>query len=279
LAFNFAFITLDIYIAHFLSQFLSIFIKNGVNPANTEVLWGKFIPLIFSPVYASFLLITAITDIKSTLHKKWIKMFSYLSIIIGILGFYFHVAHKFHFSRENLAENFIFGPPALAPVMFILLALYVLSILSEDTNVTFNKPTKKSKFLIYLTAIQFIMLVFLSAFEHSHNYFASIYEWIPPVIGFFIFSFLLFSMTLIKNDGRFNSNFFTKIYFLLMIFSILAGVAGFGFHVFRNATLHTHGISNYFINTFIGSPVFAPLLFTNGGIFGVLVYFKVNKNS
>ena len=277
LAFNFAFLTLDTYIAHFLSQFLSVFIGKGLNPADTSIVWQKYIPFIFSPIFAIFLLKVAITDVKSIAQKNGMKIFAYGGIIIGILGFYYHLLHKFFFLNVSFTENIIFGPPLLAPIMYVILSLYILSILWEDKV---NYPSEsRNKFLIYLTSAQILVLVLLAAFEHSHNYFASIYEWIPLVVGFFTFTFLLFSVVVLKEKGKLNSKLFNIIFFSIMIISVITGVFGFGFHVYRNATMHIHGVSNYFVKVFVGSPIFAPLLFANASIFMILVYLKINIKS
>ncbi len=277
LTFNFAFLSFDTYIAHFLGHFFDIFIKNNANPSDTHIVWGEYIPVIFSLIFTIFLLISAITDIKTKRLKNWIKLLSYLSIIVGVLGFYFHISHNFFFTKVNIVENIIFGPPLLAPVMYIILSLYILSILGEDTPVSNTiQKRKRNTFLIYITAVQVLIVVLLSTFEHSHNYFSSIYEWIPIIIGFFTFSFLLFCATLLNDEGKFNKGLLTQIYFTLIFGSLFIGVLGFGFHVYRNATQHIPGISKYF-KSFVGSPIFAPLLFANISIFLILIYFKINN--
>ena len=270
LAFNFAFISLDIYIAHFLSPFLSLFLKDGINPANTEVTFYKLIPFIFSPLFALVLLKIAITDIKSDFEMKVLKFFIFLSVVVGLLGFYYHIVPNLHFTRVNFGENFIYGAPIFTPLMYVILPLYLPYVIS-------SKEKDQSKALIYLTAIQFLILVILSAFEHSHNYFASIFEWIPIAVGFFIFTFLIFSSLIYYENEKFWSKSFSKIYLTIMIVSIIIGIVGFGFHLYVNVFHHTEGVGNYFVNAFVGSPIVAPLSFANASLFGLLVYFKINK--
>ncbi len=277
LAFNFAFLTFDTYIAHFLGHFFDVFISDATNPADTNIALGEYIPVIFSLIFGISVLILAITDIKSKKIKNWIKLLSYLSIIIGLLGFYYHISHNFFFTKVNVVENIIFGPPLLAPLMYIILSLYILAILREDSlTLSFIQKKKRNTFLIYLTAVQVLIVVLLSTFEHSHNYFSSIYEWIPIVIGFFAFSFLLFSPTLLNDKGKFNKGLLPKIYFTIIIVFLMTGICGFGFHIYRNAMQHIPGVSKYF-KSFVGSPIFAPLLFANLSIFMILVYFKINS--
>jgi hypothetical protein len=54
---------------------------------------------------------------------------------VGLLGFYFHIAANLHGPAPRLWDNFLFGAPALAPLLFpnlVLLACIGLWVLGEQ---------------------------------------------------------------------------------------------------------------------------------------------------
>jgi hypothetical protein len=63
---------------------------------------------------------------------------------VGLLGFDFHVAANLHGPSPRLGDNFLFGAPASAPLLFpnlVLLACIGLWVLEEKpTTVEPNSP-------------------------------------------------------------------------------------------------------------------------------------------
>jgi hypothetical protein len=54
--------------------------------------------------------------------------------LVGLLGFYLHTAANLHGTSPNRRDNFIFGAPALAPLLFpnlVLLAAIGLWVLAK----------------------------------------------------------------------------------------------------------------------------------------------------
>ena len=66
---------------------------------------------------------------------------------VGLLGFYFHVAANLHGPSPRLWDNFVFGAPAMAPLLFpnlVLLAcigLWVLGKHPPAVNSPVQQPT------------------------------------------------------------------------------------------------------------------------------------------
>ncbi len=261
LLFNFAMVSLDLLIAHFPNYFLLIAGDSAV-PGRVLQQWQKFIPIGYSPFTAVVLFIVLVSDMKFLLTKGLLYLTIPAGIIIGILGTYYHLLPRLEISIGSLYENIIFGSPLTGPPIFILLSLYILILIRKAGN----EAVKADKWLSICNGIFFLILALDTIFEHSHNYFSSLFQWIPLLIGLFAGFYLLLRGIFSLNKNRAD----TIIIYSIIFVSLATGAGGFLFHIIRNLSHTQIGVSSFFIRLFTGSPLFAPLLFANSGIFVLL---------
>lgn len=82
----------------------------------------EWIPVISSAIAVGFLFSPFVTPVTARYLRLclWILV---LQVVVGLLGFYYHVAANLHGPHSGWWDNFVFGAPALAPLLFPNLAL------------------------------------------------------------------------------------------------------------------------------------------------------------
>jgi hypothetical protein len=96
--------------------------------------WTEWIPVVSSAFAVGFLAAPLFTAVG----RRFLWLCAAVMFVqgaVGLLGFYFHIAANLHGPAPRLWDNFIFGAPALAPLLFpnlVLLAYIGLWVLREQ---------------------------------------------------------------------------------------------------------------------------------------------------
>ncbi len=84
--------------------------------------WTEWIPVISAALAVGFLIPAALPDV----HRDYLKMCAWIMALqaaVGVLGFAFHGYADLTGQMSTLRDNFIFGAPIFAPLLFPNLAL------------------------------------------------------------------------------------------------------------------------------------------------------------
>ena len=247
---NLAFLALDVFIAHSVNAFAH---------------WGEWIPFWFSLVAAVLLLLIfgrSLTkreaDVLAHLRQgmgQWTGLVvGFISIVIGITGMLFHMGSQF-FSLMTI-KSLVYTAPFVAPLAFS--GLGFLLILNRMVNA---QLLEWGKWILFLTMSGFVGNFTLSLCDHAQNGFFYSREWIPVFTSAAAVGFLITAIL------RPVDRVFLVICLAIMVINSGVGVLGFYYHLSSNL----HGISSNLKDNFLyGSPVFAPLLFPNLALLGVI---------
>jgi hypothetical protein len=92
---------------------------------------SEWIPVASSAFAFSFLLVPFVMNVNRLYLTACVGVLL-LQVAVGLLGFYYHTAANLNGPSPNLVDNFIFGAPAMAPLLFpnlVLLAFIGLGVL------------------------------------------------------------------------------------------------------------------------------------------------------
>ena len=241
-AVNFAFLTLDIYLAH------------SFNAFRHEAEW---IPFYFSPVAAVLLTIMLFRRYQGSQSKSWFwsgLIVGMIAILVGIVGMLLHLGS--HFFSEQSIRNLVYTAPFAAPLAYAGLGFLLLL-----NRMVSPQKAEWGQWLVFFSAGGFFGNFVLSLCDHAQNGFFNVYEWIPVVAGAFAVGFLVVAIF------RHEDAVFLRICYPVMGLQIVVGLLGFGFHL----AVDLQGASGRFLDDVIyGAPLLAPLLFPN---LGVLAWF------
>ena len=247
---NLSFLSVDIFFAHSVNDFSK---KN------------EFLPLYFSLISSFFLGLELLINLKKQQNNRLVSIIiGCSSIIIGIMGVYYHLHNSF-FKLFTL-KSLVYTAPFIAPLAYTGLGLLIIINSKVPPN-----STKWSKGLILLGLGGFIGNYILSVCDHAQNGFFIFYEWIPVISSSIAVGFL--SIVLIKK----HSMKLINISILVMIIQIFIGLLGFYFHI---SAILSSDISDIFEKIIYNAPIFAPLLFVNLGLLSIigLLDFKLKIN-
>ncbi len=85
----------------------------------------EWISVIASAFAVSFLLVAVVRQLDRQLHCACVFVMG-LQILVGVLGFALHAAADLHGPAESIRDNFIYGAPVFAPLLFANLAILAL---------------------------------------------------------------------------------------------------------------------------------------------------------
>lgn len=84
--------------------------------------WAEWIPVVAAAFAISFLMMAAFRPKDIPFARLCLWQMG-LQLVIGLMGFYYHVAANLHAVGANTRDNFIYGAPVFAPLLFANLAL------------------------------------------------------------------------------------------------------------------------------------------------------------
>lgn len=235
---NFAFLTLDIYLAHSFNAFRH---------------WAEWIPFYFSAVAAVLLVPTLVYRYRvpgSVLWRQIGFLLGGMSILVGAAGMLFHLNSVFF--AESSIRNLVYTAPFAAPVAYVGVGFLLLL-----NRMVSTEDIEWGQWVLFFALGGFFGNFVLSLCDHAQNGFFNASEWIPVWSSAFAVGFLA---TAVLRPS--NSNFLRLCLFVVAV-QIAVGILGFGFHLVADLK----GPSARLLDNFIyGAPSLAPLLFANLGI-------------
>lgn len=252
-----------------------------------------YTPVIISPILT-------IAGVWGALSRRAARTFlpivSLITMIDGIIGFYFHVrgiARKPGGWRIPIF-NVIMGPPVFAPLLFAISGFLgmIASLLRREDDVrhttlpgiprprsawfgwlprklvkegiVIDQDVREGRFQRVLgvaTAVSAFFSGIEALYSHYKNNFSYRVQWTPV---------LLTPVLMIAGIGTWWSRTIARTLLpLASVLALLNGGIGFLYHV-RGVIRRPGGLKKPFYNIVYGPPIFAPLLFAASGFLGVL---------
>lgn len=255
---NLFFTGIDVALAHSINHFIPVY---------------EWIPIFYFPIGAISCFIIAFQPTP----QKWAAVVHIIlmsaGILVGVLGTAFHLNAILNPLGSLTWSWIVFGSPVLAPLAFAGISLLGLYAVTEEVEGqegvlkipglgTFQAPISRSKHFLWLVGLGFGASALTSIIDHA-QYGYTPYKLIAIVFGIFATSVVI-TITVSKTWTRRDE----LVYFWTMIAAIVVGVMGFGFHLSADLA-GTGGLSLERMLVF--APVFAPLLYGDLGMLGLLV--------
>ena len=248
-AVNYAFLILDIWLAHSVNQFRDR---------------AEYIPFWFS------LLAPVVLGIALTFRIHWHRLqvwndlghlVGWVSVLVGLSGVIFHLYSQFFF--EKTLKSLTYAAPFAAP-----LAYSGLGLLLVMNRMVSSDSVEWAQWLIALTIGGFFGNFVLSLTDHAANGFYREAEWIPVASAAFAVGFLAVPF-IVPVTRR-----YLWLCAVMMAVQAVVGIAGFVFHALANL----HGASaSIFENVVNGAPPMAPLLFPNLSLLGLYALWSYSR--
>ena len=233
---NFAFLALDIFVAHSVNAFAR---------------WEEWIPFVFSLAAAPLVLLSflarGVAPGGARAARRLGLAVGAAAIAVGVAGLLFHLDSAF-FERQTLT-NLVYTAPFIAPLAFTGLGLLVVLDRLVDPA-----GAEWPRWVLLLALGGFVGNLGLSLADHAQNGFFRKSEWIAVAGAAFAVGFLA-SALFAPSDRR-----FLRACLALMAAEAAVGVAGFLFHLRGNLANPGRTLWERFL---YGAPIFAPLLFAN----------------
>jgi len=264
-AFNEIMLGLDTYLAHVL---------------NNTILVREWIPILFGFGSGIVLLFAGLIAIKNRQLASWLGTIVFvLSIIVGVLGAYFH------FVRGTLPtapvgarvtlQLLIWAPPILAPFAFAGIGVVGLSaawledpinsgIIRPPFGGRIRLPYSKTRGYFFLVSFGILAALISSVLDHARHGFENPWLWLPLVIGVFA---TVVSAGIGGVKGQLSKGDIWT-YAIAMVLLILVGMLGSWFHVQSNLVGTATIVTERFLR---GAPFLSPLLYSNMGMLGLMV--------
>ena len=262
---NLIFTGLDVALAHSINSFVPLY---------------EWIPVYFAPVGALTCFILAFQSKPSRSVALIHILMMCAGVLVGVIGTGFHLNQVLSPTGRLSWAWIVFGSPILAPLSFAGISLIGLyGITSEVANQPgvlevpglgkFKAPISRDRHFLWLVGLGFAGSAITSIIDHA-QYGYTTFKLIAVVYGIFATAVVLYlSMARRWSHGD------QLTYFWTMIAAIIVGVLGFAFHLAKDLT-DTGQISLERILVF--APVFAPLLFSDLGILGLLVVSRTSNS-
>jgi hypothetical protein len=243
---NVAFLAVDILIAHKMNDF--------AHP-------GEWIPVGYSAV-ATLMLLAAWAlggIVPRTAGPRglswWLGALAGMGgVVVGVAGLIFHLDSDF-FALQTI-KSLVYTAPFVAPLAYAGVGLLLLL-----NRMVEARSTDWARWVLLLTAGGFVGNFVLSLADHAQNGFFEPAEW-TGVVAAAVAVGILFAVVV-----EYRSPTLRAIAAVVMVGQMLVGLAGFAFHLRGNLLSPIERLADKFI---FGSPVFAPLLFANLAVLGLI---------
>jgi hypothetical protein len=262
-ALNEFFLGLDIYLAHNISG---------------TIVPNEWIPIIFGPTAGALLLFAGLLAVRRRDVAAIIANVIFVaSIIVGLLGAYFHVVRAIlptgPAGARVSVDLLVWAPPVLGPLTFSLVGLIGISAAwvenpSDSGTLTLfgdrkiYLPYSKTSAYLFMVSLGSLATVISSVLDHARTHFQNPWLWIPTIAG-------VFAVVAAAGLGALQkpSRAEIAVYGAAMIAMLITGVIGAWLHIAENLTAGGLIIGERFIR---GAPFLAPLLFANMGALGII---------
>lgn len=239
---NLAFLGIDIYLAH------------SENSFGRRVEW---LPLYFSLASPPVLLLGLVARQRWQRPGLW-RTLGYvvgdMAVVTGLAGVVFHLDSQFFY--EKTLVSLTYAAPFVAPLAYTGLGLLLIMNRMVDAS-----SPEWAQWLLLLTLGGFFGNFILSLTDHAADGFFRAAEWIPVISSGFAVAFLLLPL-FVRVTRR-----YLWVCGGVLVVQASVGLLGFVYHGL--ADLQGQSI-NLFDNLINGAPPFAPLLFPNLTLLGVI---------
>ncbi|HEY1679015.1 MAG TPA: hypothetical protein VGG04_14965 [Candidatus Sulfotelmatobacter sp.] len=244
---NLGFLTCDIYLAHSVNGFRRT---------------AEYIPLFFSAI-APVILIGALL-LRRRSRAAWTDLGYFvggLSIVIGLTGVILHLDSAFFYERT--IKSLTYSAPFAAPLAYTGLGFLIVMNRMVDQN-----SEEWAKWVLLFTLGGFVGNFVFSLTDHAVNGFFHPMEWIAVVASAVGVGFLITPLLMQVTRG------FISLCAGLLLAEAAVGILGFALHAMANL----HGPSTQAWKNFVyGAPPFAPLLFPNLMLLGMIGLWRLRE--
>jgi hypothetical protein len=239
----------------------------------------EWIPIIFGPVAGIFLILAGLLAIRKRTLANVIASLIYLtSIMVGLLGMYFHLvraALPFAPAGQQISiPLFVWAPPILGPLTFALVGLMGISAIwleqPADSGILtilggrqLTLPFSKTRAFFFMVGLGTLATVISSVLDHARTNFENPWLWLPTGIG--VFGTVVAVVLGIINSPRRND---LLTFIVAMLLLVLVGMLGVVLHIQRNLALENAIVVERFLR---GAPFLAPMLFSDMGTLGLVI--------
>ncbi len=241
----------------------------------------EWIPIVAGPVMGFLLLFAGLIALRNRMAANIIGTLVFLvSILVGILGSYFHILRAVLPSAPPGSQVsvplLVWGPPILGPITFALIGILGLSAAWQEDppdsgrlilpgGVHLQLPYSKTRAYFFLIGLGMLITVLSSVLDHTRSGFVNPLVWIPTILGLFTTAVIL-TLGFLDHPTRFDLVTFV----LTMLVILTVGVLGSILHISHDLTTQGAIVGERLIRS---APVLAPMLFSNMGLFALLILF------
>jgi len=246
--------------------------------SGTIVLY-EWIPIIFGPIAGLILLAAGLLALRKRFLATLLANLVFLSsIIVGLLGAYFHLMRAilpYAAAGEQVSVPLlVWAPPILGPLTFALVGLLGISSawIEQPTDSGrlylygskfIQLPYSKTRAYFFIVGMGSLATVISSVLDHARTNFSNPWLWVPTAVGVFATVVAVLLGAIQKPD---RGDLWT--YLVAMLLMIVVGILGSALHINQNLTSQGTIVNERFLR---GAPFLAPLLFADMGAIGLLV--------
>ncbi len=247
---NFAFLSLDIYMAHSINRFRH---------------WAEWVPFWFSVAAALTLLPGVILSLRQGVGWQPPRVGSAvgtLAILVGIAGMFWHLDS--HFFSNQTIRNLVYAAPFAAPLAYSGLGFLLLA-----NRMLERRSIAWAQWVLLLALGGFVGNFVLSVLDHAQNGFFVTLEWTPVAASALAIGAIVVALAQ-PHDGE-----YMRFVWLVLALEIVVGVAGFALHL----TANLGGPGGMWENFLYGAPIFSPLLFPNLALLAGIAVWVLTESS
>jgi hypothetical protein len=262
-AVNEIFLGVDIYLAHSISG---------------TIVPNEWIPIIFGPTAGVLLLILGLLSLRRRMLANVLASLIFIaSIVVGLLGAYFHVRRGILPTGPPgewmSIQMLVWAPPILGPLTFCLTGLLGLSaawievppdsgVLTLAGGVRLRLPFSKTRAFFFLVGLGTLASLISMVFDHARTGFQNPWLWVSASVAIFG-TVVPVILGMQEKPTRANLATFT----VAMLALILLGITGMLLHINENLIADGKIVTERFIR---GAPFLAPMLFADMGTLGLI---------
>ncbi|MCG3180388.1 MAG: hypothetical protein BIFFINMI_02748 [Phycisphaerae bacterium] len=258
-AFNFGFLALEVFLSHGWSR-------------RYFMVGYEWIPVLASPLGALTALWLALRPRHGSSALSLHLAAMGLMLAVGIVGFAMHMAAAIGLGGHLTWDGVVYAAPLLAPLAFAGVALVGIVAAAEEDPTQPGRlrllggwlaaPFSQQQHLHLLNGLGLLAATLLAIIDHSPASRQQPVVWTPTVTGFLLTGLVLHHAAL-RRPRRIEK----VIYFWAMLGAMGLGVFGLAMHLTHDLA----GTGQFSLKLLMqGAPPFAPLLFANMGLLGLL---------
>lgn len=242
---------------------------------NGTIRFNEWIPVVCGPLFGVMLLVAFFLARRKPSLALWLAVAALIgSIVVGVLGTYFHVVRAirpFAAPGQRITLSLlVWGAPAFAPPTFALVGVLGLVALSAESGGAgaFAKVLWRSSLLrkdqayFFLASMGVLIALVSSVFDHMRGGFTNPWLWIPTLSGAFA-AIVAFAIGVFPTPNRADLTVYAAAMGLLLV----VGPLGLVLHVRFDLGVGGTIILERFLR---GAPILAPMVFANMGLLGIL---------